>query len=201
VALTTTALFLAGLAQAGERVRGPVVARTADLQAPTVARAESPVPSSFLRAHLLPRLNSQFDAMAHYQALPGSGEALSDHPLFDRVTDHARRRAERGTRKALEAYLLEITPAGRFLERLETRAPFTGGQRQEGGVRVGVGIAHCAPFVELRGRAGTGTFRTQLGLLGRVGLEYSRGRLARARLYGGYDARDGEFDLGCRLRF
>jgi hypothetical protein len=168
-----------------------------------LARQEVRGAGGFYRSHLLPRLTGQFRAMVPYEALSVRGEALADHPHFDRLSENARDRVTHGTRKALEDFLLEATSLDDLLDRLgnKARRSSLGGGPEAGGFGVGVGISHCAPSVELSRRTGPRAFRASLGLLGVVRVEYQQGRRSRASIYAGYDAREGDFALGGRIRF
>jgi hypothetical protein len=141
--------------------------------------------------------------MVPHEALLGQGAELAQYPLFDRLSENARQRVETGTRKALEDFLLEATSLDSLLDRLGSRAqnsPF-GARERASGFKLGVGVSHCAPSVELSQRFGSKAFRASLGLLGVVRLEYRQGRQSRAWIYAGYDARDGDFGIGGRFRF
>jgi hypothetical protein len=156
--------------------------------------------AGFYHAHLLPRLNGQFETLAVFRAVPGAGSELAEFPLLDMMTDAARRRAERGTKKALKEFLVQATSLGRVAERVDgvlEREHTESGKR----TRLSADIAHGKPRLDLRRRFAAGSLRIGLDVSGSLGLEYRRTGSSRMRIFAEYDAADGEFDAACRFSF
>ena len=163
-------------------------------------RAATPAANRFFRGHFVPRVSRQFEEVI--PIAPAHAETdFADSVLFATVSETARLQAERGTRKAVKNYLLEVTTLGRTVEAVKIRGRKAPDGGRPEGVRIGVGFAHGLPQVELRRRNGAGTFRFRVDLQGSVGVEFKQVRRRYSRVFVGYDADDDHYNLGCRLSF
>ena len=191
-------------ADVAARDRGPSF-RPGPLEA-----AADPKGSTFFHGMLLPRLNRQLDEMAPYRGVPQAQPQLDDFVLFDELTEAVGRRAEKATRRAVKEYLLESTPLGRGVLRLKS-----GGRRDMAGgipaapktrsgrdaLSFGLSVSHNLPEVQARYDILRGTLRVGVRADGSVGVSLEHEKLARTRLWVGYDAEDHGYDLQYRIRF
>lgn len=161
---------------------------------------DAPRTGGFYHGHLLPRLADQFKTLGPYEGLPARLDRPAGHLVFEEAARVARGRARRGARRALRGYLLESTPLGRLVGRVETKRA---GNRPAASraSRLGLTIRHGLPVVELRRPLGRGLLRTGLSVDGRLRLEYRGGRFVGSGLRVDYDPRRGEFNFACRLGF
>lgn len=157
-------------------------------------------PGGFYRAHLLPRLIGQFKPLAAHPAIPQHPDMLGGTPLVEEFTDFARRRAERGTKKALKAFLLEATSLGRAARRVDG-ARNRERAESEKRYRWDARIAHGRPGLNLRRKLGAGTLRVGVDFGASLGLEYRKSGPNPARFSARYDARDREIAFACRFSF
>ncbi len=161
----------------------------------------APAANRFFGAHFFPRVSSQFRHVVPIAPTP-AGTDLADSMVFAAVSETARYHAEKGTRKAVKAYLLEVTTLERTVQAIKVRSKKSGhGAGDYEALRVGVGISHGKPEVEVRRRDPAGTLRIRLGLQGSVGLEFKQLRQRYSRVFVRYDADDDRYDLGCRFSF
>jgi hypothetical protein len=169
-----------------------------------------PKGSTFFHGMLLPRLNRSLDEMAPYRGVPHAQSQLDDFVLFDELTNAVGRRAEKATRRAVKEYLLETTPLGRGLIRLKSggRRDIAGGipaarptSSRRDALSFGLTVSHNLPEVQARYDIMRGTLRVGVRADGSVGFSLDHEKLARTRLWFGYDAEDGAYDLQCRVRF
>lgn len=155
---------------------------------------------NFYDAHLIPRLNTQFGNMSAYHFLPGAGRDLGEWVMFDELTEIAKSRAERGTRRALKDYLLEVSSLERSVDAVRDSGDGNdaGPQRP---LRFGLKISHGTPKVDMRYRLSSAVVRLGIRADGSVSAEFRRARGAgQTWIVARYDA-DGDYNLLCRLSF
>jgi hypothetical protein len=195
-ALLLAATVLApGAVRAGERARTPPERKRSD------ATIASPEGTGFYRVHLLPGLTRQFEVLAPYEALPVRPERQAGRFVFEGAAREAKRRARRGTERALKEFLLASTPVGRWIDRVELKRSRSESGETARASRVGLAFRHGRPVVELRRQLGRGQFRAGLGVDGRVRLEYRDDLFVGGGLRVDYDPGRRELNLACRIGF
>jgi hypothetical protein len=172
-------------------------AGTADLRA---ALRAPDVRRTFFDGYLVPRISRQLESVAPEHFAPQSAREIESYVLHDDVTDAARRCVERGAKRALKSYLLETTALGRIGRSIKRGSRSSAAERPEE-LRVGVGISHGEPHLEIRYDVRFGSMRVHLGVTGSAKLEFAHVRMSETRLVAGYDPDDGNFSVACRVRF
>jgi hypothetical protein len=154
----------------------------------------------FCTGHLLPRLNRHLESVPAVRPLPVAGEDAAGQALYEYVLESARYQAERGARKALKSYLLEVTSLDYLYRSLkgERRART---KREGTAVDYGVRVSHRAARLEIRSELHGGELTAGIDSRGGVGLQYDRSQRTALRLMARYDARDRSYDFSLRFDF
>lgn len=158
---------------------------------------------NFLETDLVRRLSHQLEPVAPLQPVvaPTSTSEFIDHPLLQHVTDSARLRAERGTRRALSNFLLEATSLDKLVFTVKRKGSKGLGGVAGNAMKFGVGVYHGRPRLEMRYLTGPATLRLRVDAFGGAGIEVNHSRRSYSRCYIGYDNIDHEYDVAYRFSF
>jgi hypothetical protein len=154
----------------------------------------------FVQRHLLPKLNRQLERVMPIHTLEQDNLLFRQSSMFASMERSAASRAESGTRKALQNYLLEDTGIARFVDSIRVGRRGVGGHATDSAVDFGVRFSHGQAQAEVRYRANGGTLRVGFGGDGSSSLDF-RPSYRDARLHAAYEAGMSRFRLECRYRF
>ncbi len=149
------------------------------------------------RERLLPRVSIELESFATFglQAAPGS--RLSDHVLFDELSESVRRGAERTTRRVVRDYLFRASNLDRGID--QARAGIFGSSEPRN-LRFTFGVHSMNPEVGLERRVGQQVLRFVIEPTGDVSLRLRGARFERSEVAVRYDG-DDTFTLRARLAF
>lgn len=150
------------------------------------------------RDRLVPRVSIEMESLASFRRAAEPGQGLSDHVLFDEMSDAVRRGAERVTRKAVRNYLLEAVNLDRGIDHV--REEIRGAPSAERNIDWHVGFHHTLPQVGMRYRLDHGSVRFVVGAAGDAGVKFKDNRLERAEFSAIFDG-DDTFYVRARLGF
>ena len=158
---------------------------------------------AFYDTHLLPRLNSQFQAFSPYNNMPGAGQALEDYTLRSEVARSAEASAVRGATKAARDFFLDMLPVDRWVESLPQPSTTiaTGQGSRAGKLDFSFGISHAMPEVGMRYRVGHTETRLEVDSFGQVELEFMRTYDSWTRVALSYDPESSWYGVHWRLSF
>jgi hypothetical protein len=158
---------------------------------------------AFYDTHLLPRLNSQFQAFRPYENMPGAGQALEDYTLRSEVAHSAEASAVRGATKAARDFFLDMLPVDRWFATLPRPSTTvqTGHGSRGGKLDFSFGISHAMPEVGMRYRVGSIQARFDVDSFGAVDLEFMRTTQSWTRVALQYRPVSGWYGVHWRLSF
>ena len=158
---------------------------------------------AFYDTHLLPRLNSQFQAFRPYENMPGAGQALEEYTLRSEVAHSAQASAVRGATKAARDFFLDMLPVDRWVASLPQPSTTieTGRGSRAGKIDFSFGISHAMPEVGMRYKVGNTETRLEVDSFGSVELEFMRTAESWTRVAVSYDSESSWYGVHWRLSF
>ena len=158
---------------------------------------------AFYDTHLLPRLNSQFQAFRPYENMPGAGQALEEYTLRSEVAHSAQASAVRGATKAARDFFLDMLPVDRWAESLPQPSTTiaTGRGSRAGKLDFSFGISHAMPEVGMRYKVGNTQTRLEVDSFGSVEVEFMRTAESWTRVAVSYDPESSWYGVHWRLSF
>ena len=158
---------------------------------------------AFYDTHLLPRLNSQFQAFSPYNNMPGAGQALEEYTLRSEVAHSAQASAVRGATKAARDFFLDMLPVDRWVSSLPQPSTTieTGRGSRAGKLDFSFGISHAMPEVGMRYKVGNTETRLELDSFGSVQLAFMRSAESWTRVAVSYDPENSWYGVHWRLSF
>ena len=158
---------------------------------------------AFYDTHLLPRLNSQFQAFRPYENMPGAGQALEDYTLRSEVAHSYEASAVRGATKAARDFFLDMLPVDRWVATLPrpSTTVATGHGSRGGKLDFSFGISHAMPEVGMRYRVGNTQSRLDVDAFGAIDLEFMRTTQSWTRVAVSYRPESGWYGVHWRLSF
>jgi len=149
------------------------------------------------REHLEPRVSLALESISSFQRAAEPARQLSDHVMFDEMTEIVRRGAERVTRRAVRDYMLRTIGLSRGIERVRASHAGAAGDSR---LRFRFGVHSMDPEVGVTYQRGHRALGFRLGTDGELGLHFRDHRFARTSLSVGIDPGD-RVTLAARVDF
>lgn len=159
--------------------------------------------NGFYRTHFLPRLTDIMGNLKPHHAEHDRVNGPVADEAFEDLTDLTHRCFAKATRRAVRGYMLESSGLDEQARRYkEGIAGNSDNRRRQARVRFRLGVSHARPELQLRCRIGRYSgLRMALRANGKIGVEFDRAGTSWARMYAGYDRRDGRYEMAMRLGF
>jgi len=157
----------------------------------------------FYDTHLLPRLNRQFESLRVYE-MPTTGATAERFDERRELTESAEANAVRGATKACRDFLIDLTPADRWLSRMphpSTEVKTSSRDGRGGSLGFSVGISHAMPELGLRYRVGRTTTRVDIDSRGSVELDFTLSSRAFTHVAMWIDPGSRWYAMHCRINF
>jgi len=141
----------------------------------------------------------------HNAAVPG--ESVTDHIMFEQLSDEVSRGFMRATKRALKDYMLESVELDRVIDRIRRRRDDRRQARTGAGSQLGrrrldfdVGIHSFVPEVEMTYRVSGGDVMLEVNAEGEIGMRFRAGGRKFADVGIGFGG-DGSFGFSFRCGF
>jgi hypothetical protein len=155
----------------------------------------------------LHRVEVPMESLSAFHNAVVPGESLSDHIMFEQLSDEVSRGFLRATKRALKDYMLESVELDRVIDRIrrrrdDRRQTRAGARSQHGRRRLDfdVGIHSFVPEVEMTYRVSGGDVSLEVNAEGEIGMRYRAGGRKFADVGIGFGG-DGSFGFSFRCGF